>query len=310
MEPRSRTSSMLIACNDAWLSRSIASVFEDNAFSILHAATAPRALALARSAKPDVVVLDDAPGHLDAVAVCRELRDDPQFDPTTPIVITASAHLASRTRTAAYSAGAWEYCSQPLDLEQMITKIGTFLRARRSIQAARVPSFVDAATGLYTEYGMQQVSEHLDARARRNREAFACVALSPEPTSSDAPDAPFSVDRSDFSNVASICRVLSRKSDVVAYVEGSRLAILAPETDAAGARRLVARLQRALDQATRDATITGEFQLRAGYCAVPDLALADVGLPELARRATRALDHPRPGGSYGGVVDFNELPVS
>jgi hypothetical protein len=58
-----------------------------------------------------------------------------------------------------------------------------------------------------------------------------------------------------------------------------RLAILAPDTDAAGARLLVARLQRELDYASQNKTIAGQVRLRVGYSAVSDLAASKINVP-------------------------------
>jgi hypothetical protein len=74
---------------------------------------------------------------------------------------------------------------------------------------------------------------------------------------------------------------------------------------------LVARLQRELDGAAEMATIPGEFQMRAGYCAVADFATANVDMKELVHRAESALDYvPAGGGGFSGVVSFDELPLA
>jgi len=110
--------------------------------------------------------------------------------------------------------------------------------------------------------------------------------------------------------VVQVVREQARKSDVVAKTGESRLAILAPDTDAAGARLLVARLQRELDSATKNTTTPGSMRLRAGYCAVSDLAAANVNLSELVHRAESALAHVSGTGQQDSVLSFDELPVS
>ena len=112
-----------------------------------------------------------------------------------------------------------------------------------------------------------------------------------------------------FDDVAQVVREQSRKSDVVAKTGESRLAILAPNTDAAGARLLVARLQREIDSASKNAAPHGSVRLRVGYCAVSDLATANVDLAELVHRAESALAHVS-RSQRDTVVSFDELPVS
>ena len=96
---------------------------------------------------------------------------------------------------------------------------------------------------------------------------------------------------------------------MVGHVGDSRFAILAPDTDAAGARLLVARLQRELDKASKNKTIGGEVRLRAGYSAVSDLATANVNVAELVHRAESALDHAPIQGESDAIVSFDDLPV-
>src|SRR5207253_3621762 len=94
-----------------------------------------------------------------------------------------------------------------------------------------------------------------------------------------------------FADVAHVFREQSRQSDVVGLVGESRLAILAPDTDASGARLLVARLQRELDRASENKKISGQVRLRVGYSAVADLAESKVNVAELVHRPQSALDH-------------------
>src|SRR5258708_37053143 len=80
-------------------------------------------------------------------------------------------------RLAAYAAGAWESCHLPLDVDGLFLKLGTFLRARQELAASQANSLTDAASGVYTTFGLHQLGEQLEARAVRNHEAFACLAF-------------------------------------------------------------------------------------------------------------------------------------
>lgn len=291
--------------------RSIGTVFEHRGFSVVRAASGALALNFARRTHMDVVLLDDSPSALDAVSVCRALRDDPLFDPSTPIVITSSAHLGSSTRTAAYEAGAWEYCSQPLDVEQLLMKIRTFLRARQELMTARAHHCLDAATGLFTSYALEQVAYQLRARAARDGGTLTCLAIAPEPAG-DAADGDGALRDGDrrFADVANIFRLNSRKSDFIGQAAPARVAVLAPDTDAAGARALVSRLQRCVDEASRSGMMSGEYWLRAGYCSIADAGGAKIEPTDLLARAATALAWLQQAGSDDAVRGFEELANS
>ena len=306
-----RTLNALIGCSDEWMCRSLQSVFEDRGYTATREGSGKKVLMHARRGVFDAIILDEPLDDLSAVDVCIALRDDPLFDHATPIVLTSSAHATPKTRAAALAAGAWDYCTQPLDVDGLFMKLETFLRARRELVAAQAKCLMDPASGLYTAFGMQQVSEQLGARAQRRHEGFACVAVSSSPATEDsAKDQSKSADGDGFAEMASIVREQMRKSDVVAQTGASRLAIIAPDTDAAGVRLLVARFQRALDEAAKDTTLAGRFRLRAGYCAVEDLATSNLNLTELVQRAERALERVSTGAYGGAIAGWEELPLA
>lgn len=301
---------VLLACTDEWLSRSFASVFEQHGYAVERVKTGARTLRLARRTNPDVVVLEEGNGDLDALAVCAALGNDPLFDHMVPIVITSATPVTAETRHAAYAAGAWEYCSHPVDLEALMLKLATFQRARAEAIAKHGERFVDSETGLYTEAAFERLAEQVGARAVRRHEPLACVTIS---TRDDARPPVRRADASDdahesFATVADLCRTYSRKSDILAHLSESRLVILAPDTDADGAKLLIGRLRRALSQTARAAGLADTTGLRAGYSAVSDLADSGLEPAELVRRASSALDHLRLGDVPDAALGLEELP--
>jgi DNA-binding response OmpR family regulator len=311
--PNARVLAALVACSDEWMCRSLETVFAEKNFSVTRTQSGKQALKLARRGGFDVLMLDERMDDLSGLEVCIALRDDPLFDHATPIVILSQSHTTLPSRYAAYAAGAWEYCHQPVDFDALFLKIGTFLRARQQLAASQSTSLMDPSSGLYTTFGLQHLTEQLGARAVRNHEAFACLAFSPDGQQAEPGQRSTGEDESGaFDDIAHVVMDQRRKSDVIAKTGEMRLAILAPDTDAAGARLLVARLQRELDASTKNAAGRGpgSTRLRAGYCAVSDLAAANVDLGELVHRAERALAHVFATGQRDSVVSFDELPVS
>jgi PleD family two-component response regulator len=300
----------LIACDDDSMSRALESVFQQHGYIGAHTRSGAQTIELARLANHDVVVLDESLEDLDAVEVCRTLSDGALFDHTVPIVITSPAPFDPHSRLEAYAAGAWEYCSHPIDLETVFLKLETFVRARREAAQAQSEVFVNAATGLYTSFGLRQLAGKFGAGALRKHEAFACVAFSPQLQDREIGSTTILRDSlSGFADVAHVFREQSRQSDIVGHMGESRLAILAPDTDAEGARLLVVRLQRELDKASKNKTIPGPVKLSAGYSAVSDLAAANLNVAELVQRAESALDHVPRRGDADTVLNFDDLPA-
>jgi PleD family two-component response regulator len=289
------------------MGRSLESIFEDDGYIPARIASLPRALDLARRASYDVIILNQGLEEQEALDVARTLRDDPAFDHSIPVIITSTSVASNHARLAAYEAGAWEYFTHPIDLELVLTKLRTFLRARSELLVAQSRAVIDSRSGLYTPFGLQQVALTLGAGAARKHQPFACVAFSPQPLEREVSVAPIARESDNrFADVASVFRAQSRKSDVVARVGESRLAILAPDTDAPGARLLVARLQKEFDKAANEQTIPHRVLLRAGYSAVPDLASAKIDVEELVHRAESALDRAC-AQIGGGILGFDDL---
>jgi CheY-like chemotaxis protein len=299
----------LIVSNHDLISRALETVFQQHGYVGAHTRSGAQAIELARRANHDVIVLDESLEDLSALATCRALRDDPLFDHTVPIVIASPAPFDPRTRLAAYAAGTWEYCSYPIDLEAVFLKLETFVRARREAADAQSQAFVNAATGLYTPIGLRQLAGKFGARALRKHEAFACVAFSPQMEDRELGSTTLVRSAlSGFADVAHVFREQSRQSDIVGHMDESRLAILAPDTDAEGARLLVARLQRELDKASSSKAIPGPVKLCAGYSAVSDLAASNLNVAELVHRAESALDYIPRRRNGDTVLDFDDLP--
>ena len=301
----------LIACADDWMSRALESVFQQHGYVVAHTRSGTQTMELARLANHNLLVLDESLRDVSALDVCSAIRDGSQFDHSIPVVITSPTPVDPRARLAAFAAGAWEYCGHPVDLEPVFVKLQTVLRGRNELVLARTEDFVNATTGLYTSFGLRQLAGKLGAQALRKHEPFACVAVSAQVHDREVGSSMlWKESAAGLADVAHVFREQSRQSDVVGHVGDSRFAILAPDTDAAGARLLVARLQRELDRATRNKTIAGEIRLRAGYSAVSDLGSANVNVAELVHRAESALDRSPMQGEGDRIISFDDLPIS
>lgn len=306
VESQNRQPLVLIASHGEWVGRSVESVLGLNNYAVLRVDSGRRALDLARHVNPDVLLLDTGLSEIDGVTVCRALNDDPLFDHSTPIFITAPAPASNRARIEAFEAGAWDFVTQPFDVETILLKMSTFLRARQRLVDVQSTSFIDPLTGLYSARGLRHWAAQLGARASRNHEPFACVVVTSN-VPADAPGKPVSAA---LNYMAELCRTKSRKSDVVGYVGESRFAILAPDTDEAGARHFVERLQEALEKLPSTAASDVETSLHAGFYAVADFSASGVDGAEVVGRAETALSYALSSTAGPGALSFDDLPVN
>jgi CheY-like chemotaxis protein len=301
---------LLIATEGEWAGRSLESVLERHGYSILRAEDGRDALGRALQRRPDALILDEHLSGIGGIEICELLREDPGFDTATPIIITASAPAPRAVRAAAYRAGAWEFCTQPLDIDTLLLQLSTFLRAKKDLAKLRQRAQVDAASGVLTAEGMERWAEKLAARASRNHEPLACVVFMPvPPAASDDASAHHADSGRAVIEFLQRSRDSFRRSDIVGRTPDGRLALLAPETDAQGVQGLLARLRSAIGASTTHLGNQGA-EFSAGYWAVQDFASAPLEPPELMRRAMRAHDHVNQSPHEKLAIGFDQLPVS
>ncbi|HEX6249886.1 MAG TPA: response regulator [Gemmatimonadaceae bacterium] len=296
---------VIVGSGGEWTGRSLEAVLELNGYTVARCHGGRRTLELARREQPAAVILDESLGELGGVEVTRALRDDPLFDHATPIVLIARAPAAAAIRAEALRAGAWDYYSPPVDIEPLLLKLRTYVRAKQEGEEKRAQQFQEHATGLYTREALQQWARQLGGRARREHEPFACVAL----TSGAAAGRPQTGDEVSeaMAELANLWRSNSRRSDVMGHLAPNRLAILAPATDAGGASRLVERLNSVVVRA-REPGGPEKTVLRAGYSAVEDFAAAEIDPAELLKRAEAALDHAEATNYEKPALSFDQVP--
>jgi len=96
-----------------------------------------------------------------------------------------------------------------------------------------------------------------------------------------------------------------RLSDVVARVASTDFAVVAPDTDARGARKLAERLAQAIRQHFAQAD-SSRVRIVVGFEVVSNLARAPIGAEALLLRATSALRAGKPEGESRWIRRFGD----
>ena len=94
-------------------------------FTILSAASALAGLAMAEEQQPDAILMDIKMPGIDGFEATRRLKANPK---TASIpVIALTAHAMQEDRDHAIAAGAGDYETKPIDMDQLVTKIRTLI---------------------------------------------------------------------------------------------------------------------------------------------------------------------------------------
>lgn len=243
---------------------------------------------LARTLQPDVILLAHRLPDMSGPDLCRILRQDPRVGPGTPILIMLPAGAGTAQRREALRANAWDVVTRPVDAEELLDKLETYVQAKRHGDRAWAEGLLDAATALYNAQGLTRRARELAAMAYRQRAPLACLTFGPRlEQASPTPDA---LARA-IEHVARVFRVSTRESDVVGRIGPTEFALVALDTAEAGAVGCARRLTAAVSEAqpANRAAPPPRFRVYVGYDAVPNVREASVDVEELLSRATLAL---------------------
>jgi len=263
-----------------WLAR----LFETGGYAVLRERTARHAQERARAALPDLILTAADLPDMSGIELCRALCTDARIPSSTPVFIALPESESREQRLAALRAGAWECITPPHDPDEILLKANAYVRAKRAADRMRIEGLIDAQTGLYNRQGLARRARELASQAVRGHGALTCLVLALD---------------LEIGGPVHLLQAAARRSDVIGRLGTAEFAVLAPGTDAIGARRLAERLAGSLEVGTTDARALGlpGVRVRCGYEAVANMAYAPIEPSELLMRAAAAL---RTGQAEGG----------
>lgn len=280
---------VLLAGDGADATRWLKDLLEGAGYAVLQERTGRHALERARSTEPDVLLVDEVLPDIAGVELCRALRADPRVSSSTPILLSFHNPATRAERLAALRAGAWEYIAPPHDADEILLKIDAYVQAKLDADRARADGLLDSATKLYNRQGLARRARELGAQAYRDHGALACVvlALDLDPSSTG----PGTLGGLSLARRVQALTSATRLSDAIGRLSGTEFAVLAPGTDAAGARRLAQRLAASLASTTAGEPSNGRpaLRVRGGYEAVANVGYAPIEPVDLLVRAAAAV---------------------
>jgi DNA-binding response OmpR family regulator len=274
---------VLLANADKWLTESLESVLTQGGYRVMATAKRQQVLELARRFVPDALLLDMGLDQRasDNLALCRALRADSSISRATPIILTTAGPALRVQQLEALRAGAWELRGDPLDMEELVLRLGVYVQGKLEVDRLGAEGLVDRASGLYNDSGMTRRSEELAAFTARQGMPLACAVFRP----ADGVLTSGAADR-----LALAFRRAGRISDAVCRTGPAEFTVFAPATDETGAEGLV---QRITDAVTRSAAV----KLRAGISTTPAVAKRPSG-----GRTSASLPQP-PSPSPTDLID-------
>lgn len=287
---------LLIASGHEWVERALEGIVAPTGMTVVKADSAKHALECARAVPPDAIILDSSLPDADSLDLCRTLRQDQMFPAQMPIILVASAAPPRRSdRMAALRAGAWDYYNLPLDSEELLLRLETYLRAKLATDQIRAAGLEDQLTGLYNLQGLLRRLREMCSDAFRKHRALSCLLIAPDLSGSAADPERDALTPVVAEQLVWIVGQACRASDTIARLPTNEFVVLAPETGPEGAHRLADRLTTTAGSSTPAGQgIAGVgLQLRIGLYSVSDFTAAAIDPNEVLVRAKAALERSK-----------------
>src|SRR5437667_9106966 len=146
---------VLLANADEWLTQSLESVLTQGGYRVMSTIKRQQVLELARRHQPDAILLDMGLDQRvsDNLALCRALRADITISRATPIILMTAGPALRAQQLEALRAGAWELRGDPLDMEELILRLGAYVQGKLEVDRLGGEGLVDHARGLHNDPG-------------------------------------------------------------------------------------------------------------------------------------------------------------
>jgi len=123
------TASVLVVDDEPDVRETVAALLSPDGYELRFATNGHEALAAARGAPPDLVLLDVMMPHLDGFETCRRLRADPVLTDVPVVLVTVLDDRESRLK--GFDAGADDFVSKPFDRLELRARVRTIVRLNR-----------------------------------------------------------------------------------------------------------------------------------------------------------------------------------
>jgi diguanylate cyclase (GGDEF)-like protein len=266
---------------------------------LLEAGSGLAAIEIARSALPDLILLDLSLPDLSGFEVIHQLKEDPATRSIPVIFVSGTASVDAKVR--ALDLGAIDFVTKPFDPAELRARLRVAFRLKFQQDLLEKRAHLDALTGLANRLAMR---ERLDAEwsaCRRRGTPLSILILDVDHFKRINDRFGHAAGDEALRRVSEALRAVARGSDLVARFGGEEFVLVAPDCDFAGALGLAQRAREQVE-ALRLAFDAASHALTASVGAATAVAelVPDVVAPEcpddLLGRADRALYEAKASG--------------
>lgn len=171
MEPSGK---ILLVDDEPFILDYLTVIFEGR-HKLVTAPSGGKALELAKSEQPDLILLDIKLPDFDGYDVCTALKEDPETAEIPVIFLTARNAVEDEVR--GLECGAVDYITKPLSDAIVKVRVENHLRLKRYSDVLKRQSSTDGVTGIFNRRYVNTAYQREWSRARRTETSLAVVMM-------------------------------------------------------------------------------------------------------------------------------------
>jgi len=209
---------------------------------VLFALDGEKALEIARTQHPDLILLDAIMPGMDGFEVCAALRASAELRSIPVIFVTTLSNPEDETR--ALEAGAMDFIAKPFNVAVVKARVRTQLTIKRQADAMRELSLTDALTGVSNRRSFSDTLQSEWRRCLRSGSPLSLVLIDIDHFKLYNDSYGHQAGDTCLQQVAAAMRRCAlRPQDMLARYGGEEFALLLPQEDIVGAEVVARRLQ-------------------------------------------------------------------
>jgi two-component system, cell cycle response regulator len=233
-------------------------------YQISMANNGAHALELIPKLQPDLILLDIMMPVMDGIETCKRLKADESTRDIPVIFITAKGR--SEDVVEGFNAGGLDYITKPFQLEEVISRVETHLKLRKTLkekdnliselkdtqEILMNSSKMDLLTGLHNRVGMEEKLEEEQSRSQRTGKTFSMILADIDHINKINEQFGMKVGDQVIIRTASILKEMIRGHDLVSRWSSEEFLILLPEAELKDANVLAEKIRSRIENEKLD----------------------------------------------------------
>ena len=133
-------------------------------YRVVTAESAEVAVDILNTTAPEIILTDVHMGRMSGIELCRHIKQDPRFQLTPVVMLTAVADV--KARVAGLDAGADDFFAKPVDFLELRTRLAALLRVKTLLDQLERAEGIITTLGLTIEARDPYTAHHCERLAR------------------------------------------------------------------------------------------------------------------------------------------------